>query len=220
MDTWPSYSTYDEIMKLPPSYLENDYFATILPVFSFSSHYVNANRMDSLEASIKESVPKIPPNKEKLVDDFESGRFTIFRPQSLTHNYLPDHWLHWNPEQPVIFMECFRERFLEPYVMVKRSENMPLFDDAFINYGFNKVEWIEHLRYTGYEFYILNNGFAVDIPHYSSSFAKAYRFQFFSKRYSMINLYRSFLVMLRHKPDISRQLLCLDRNISLRNYRF
>lgn len=66
-------------------------------------------------------------------------------------------------------MECFRERFLEPYVMVKRSENMPLFDDAFINYGFNKVEWIEHLRYTGYEFYILNNGFAVDIPHYSYS---------------------------------------------------
>ena len=85
MDTWPSYSTYDEIMKLPPSYLENDYFATILPVFSFSSHYVDANYMDSLETSIKESVPKIPPNKERLIDDFENGRFTIFRPQSFTH---------------------------------------------------------------------------------------------------------------------------------------
>ena len=40
----------------------------------------------------------------------------------------------------------------------------------FINYGFNKVEWIENLRYLGYEFYVLNNGFAVDIPHKSYGF--------------------------------------------------
>ena len=38
---------------------------------------------------------------------------------------------------------------MEPYVMVRRTEQMPLLNEIFINYGFNKVEWIENLRYLG-----------------------------------------------------------------------
>lgn len=49
--------------------------------------------------------------------------------------------------------------------MVRKSESMPMFDERFINYGYNKVQWLEHLRYMGYDFQILTNGFAVDIPH-------------------------------------------------------
>ena len=62
-------------------------------------------------------------------------------------------------------MKCFRQRFLEPYVMVRRTEHLPLFDERFINYGFNKVQWIENLRYLGYEYSVLSQAFAVDIPH-------------------------------------------------------
>ena len=29
----------------------------------------------------------------------------------------------------------------------------------------NKVQWIENLRYMGYEFYVLSHAYAVDIPH-------------------------------------------------------
>ena len=49
--------------------------------------------------------------------------------------------------------------------MIKRSERIPLFNELFINYGFNKVQWIENLRYMGYEFYVLSHAYAVDIPH-------------------------------------------------------
>ena len=42
---------------------------------------------------------------------------------------------------------------------------MPLFDERFINYGYNKIEWIETLRYTGYKFAVLINGFGMDVPH-------------------------------------------------------
>ena len=62
-------------------------------------------------------------------------------------------------------MKCFRQRFLEPYVMVKKTEGMPLFDERFINYGFNKIQWIEHLRYLGYNYHVLSQAYAVDIPH-------------------------------------------------------
>lgn len=45
---------------------------------------------------------------------------------------------------------------------------LQLFDETFVNYGFNKVQWIETLRYSGYEFYIVNDAFLVDMPHKSS----------------------------------------------------
>ena len=38
---------------------------------------------------------------------------------------------------------------------MKRSSSLPYFDERFINYGFNKVQWIENMRYLGYEFYVL-----------------------------------------------------------------
>ena len=49
--------------------------------------------------------------------------------------------------------------------MVRRTEALPMLNENFINYGFNKVEWIENLRYLGYEFYILSQSFAIDVPH-------------------------------------------------------
>ncbi len=49
--------------------------------------------------------------------------------------------------------------------MIKKTNEMPLFDERFINFGFNKIEWIETLRYTGYKFAVLINGFGMDVPH-------------------------------------------------------
>ena len=49
--------------------------------------------------------------------------------------------------------------------MVRKTPDLPLFDERFINYGFNKVEWIENLRYLGYEYHVLSQVYAIDIPH-------------------------------------------------------
>ena len=49
--------------------------------------------------------------------------------------------------------------------MVRKTPDLPLFDERFINYGFNKVEWIENLRYLGYESHVLSQAYAIDIPH-------------------------------------------------------
>lgn len=69
------------------------------------------------------------------------------------------------PSVPFTKVDCFRQKFLEPYVMVKKTKDLPLFDERFINYGFNKVEWIENLRYRGYEFHVLSQSYAIDMPH-------------------------------------------------------
>ena len=49
--------------------------------------------------------------------------------------------------------------------MLRYSPSTPLFDESFVNYGYNKVQLIEHLRQSGYTFYILNHAFAMDFPH-------------------------------------------------------
>ena len=38
------------------------------------------------------------------------------------------------------------------YLIVRKSEYMPLFDERFINYGYNKQQWVENLQYVGYKF--------------------------------------------------------------------
>ena len=42
---------------------------------------------------------------------------------------------------------------------------MPLFDESFLNYGYNKQQWIETLRYIGYKFGVVVQGFGMDVPH-------------------------------------------------------
>lgn len=68
------------------------------------------------------------------------------------------------------------------YVMVRKCDSMPMFDERFVNYGYNKVQWLEHLRYVGYDFEILTNGFAVDIPHKRSQYWSAFVGDLFGKK--------------------------------------
>ena len=57
---------------------------------------------------------------------------------------------------------CFYSR---RYLIVRKSDHLPLFDERFINYGYNKQQWVEHLRYIGYKFAQLVHGYGIDIPH-------------------------------------------------------
>ena len=76
----------------------------------------------------------------------------------------PD-WYRPDTTQQLMLVPCFKSFKQEPYVMVKRSSHLPLFDERFINYGKDKISWIENLRYDGYKFAVIRGAFAVDIPH-------------------------------------------------------
>ena len=78
---------------------------------------------------------------------------------------MVDGWFSFPASTRFIFKQCFNHVFQEPYLMVRRSLSLPLFDERFINYGYNKVEYFENLRQAGFSFYILNNAFAMDFPH-------------------------------------------------------
>lgn len=73
-------------------------------------------------------------------------------------------------------VKCFPNGLQEPYVMVKKDVTEIRFNPSFVNYGCNKVQFIEHLRatskfkvnilYIDHSFYLLNNAFATDISHH------------------------------------------------------
>lgn len=62
-------------------------------------------------------------------------------------------------------LDCMLNDIQEPYVFVRLTEHTPRFDERFVNYGKNKVQWITHLRLLGYQFYVLSQSFAIDVPH-------------------------------------------------------
>ena len=51
------------------------------------------------------------------------------------------------------------------YLIVRTSTFLPYFDERFINYGYNKVQWVTNLRYIGFRFYVLGTDFAIDVAH-------------------------------------------------------
>lgn len=79
--------------------------------------------------------------------------------------YVMPEWFVTSPSSSVSRIRCFMTDFMEPYLMVRLSPDLPLFDDRFVNYGYNKVEYVENLRQAGFSFFILNQAFAMDFPH-------------------------------------------------------
>ena len=79
--------------------------------------------------------------------------------------YVMPEWFVTRPESVVSRIRCFMTDFMEPYVVLKYTPELPLFDERFVNYGYNKVEFFETLRQRGFQFYIFNHIFAMDFPH-------------------------------------------------------
>lgn len=100
--------------------------------------------------------------------------------------------------------------------MLRRSRNTPIFDTRFVNYGYNKMQLIQHLRYKGYTFYVLVNSFAMDMPHRNSNFRK----QFLYKKENtdaMGQLYSSFLEELTNQYS-SRGMIPICKSNKTKNF--
>ena len=62
-------------------------------------------------------------------------------------------------------LECLRSDTQEPYVVVKRSAMLPAFNEYFVTYAYDKIQWLEHLRRLGYYYQVMVEGYSVDVPH-------------------------------------------------------
>ena len=84
-------------------------------------------------------------------------------------------WFGVSKESSVSQLDCAFTDFQEPwmceycfsgrYTILKYTPSTPLFNEEFVNYGYNKIQYFEHLRAANYRFFILNHAFMIDLAH-------------------------------------------------------
>lgn len=112
---------------------------------------------------------------------------------------------------------CIHSDKYEPYIVLEwcvsgirgrysrsSADAAPYYDERFYGYGKNKVQYMSHLRYMGYQLRVLPEGFLVHHPHPISAAKQLWRNKSKSRlRALMDNLYLQFLKELeqRYLPD-------------------
>lgn len=73
-------------------------------------------------------------------------------------------WLGSSKAKYHIRVDSRTHESYEPYVVVRRK-SLPGYDERFMGYGFNKVQWIVCLRCAGYRFTVLGRAFVTHVNH-------------------------------------------------------
>lgn len=111
--------------------------------------------------------PRVPRHYEALKRCLEAGWCETFCPNCHTHGST-DYTAWWAQRALLRRVTCFDSMRYEPYVLVERHAQLPPFDEHYFGYGKNKIQWIAHLQYAGYEFHVVKEGFVIHVPHYPS----------------------------------------------------
>lgn len=128
-----------------------------------------------------------PKSKEELIPALDDGSVTTFRKSVWPKGHLPTDFEKWrisNANYKIKWQPDF-----EPYIMVEKK-SVPLYDERFIGFGWNKVSHIMTLFAMHYEFYVAANVFIVHMPHAPS---------FDLVNFRLSSHYRRCLARLKHE---------------------
>ena len=59
---------------------------------------------------------------------------------------------------------CFDRLLQQPFVLVRHSRAVPVFDERFVGWSFNRAQQVEHLRLLGFEFRLLAHAYGELVP--------------------------------------------------------
>jgi Glycosyl-transferase for dystroglycan len=139
-----------------------------------------------------------------------------------SQSWLEEKWYYHNDDgekRNLKSLDCFHSLRYEPYVVLRWCPRLadptasssstpvaPYYDERFYGYGKNKIELISHLRFMGYQFAILPEGFIVHNPHPESAVKQTWNNRDGSTLHStMDKLYPDFLkeIQTKYQPDAS-----------------
>lgn len=63
-----------------------------------------------------------------------------------------------------VHVACFDRLLQQPFVLVRHSRAVPVFDERFVGWSFNRVQQVEHLRLLGFEFRLLAHAYGELVP--------------------------------------------------------
>lgn len=181
MDLWPSCNDsfsfshsvqlYEGLQQIDAATANLDRVAFVLPAFQFTT---KVREICKTTPNCFEQLKKdLPSNKAELLNCMHREVCQIANARLPTHvmansmsyiqRFVDLAW--WTEKQPVQRLPCIPYAIMEPYVVMQRTPHSPMYNENFINYGYNKVQFIDELEHRGYVFAVLTVGFGFDIPH-------------------------------------------------------
>jgi len=70
---------------------------------------------------------------------------------------------------------CTKSIRYEPYVVLRKCPSTPLYAEDFTGYGKNKIQLVSHLRFAGFQFYVIPFHYLIHFPHPKSLAKKKWR---------------------------------------------
>jgi hypothetical protein len=157
-----------------------------------------SNKPSSLDA-LKHNSSYLPRTMDELRRCMQAMECIVFQSNNNWEGHSSTRTHEWLDGSKLRRIECFDSMRYEPYVVVRFCPNdkkqlvAPWYDERFHGYGKNKIEYISHLRWMGYQFAVLPHGFIVHNPHVESQAKKVWEDDSKSLHAEMDRLYPRFL---------------------------
>ncbi|XP_052215378.1 xylosyl- and glucuronyltransferase LARGE2s-like isoform X2 [Dreissena polymorpha] len=145
IDFLPMYGLYEYLKTaVRMADLRNQHKALVIPAFETQRYRLT-----------------YPLSKAQLLSQLDTGELYTFRYHVWAKGHAATNYEKWkNASSPYT---AKWEMDFEPYIAV--NKNIPLFDQRFVGFGWNKVSHIMQLDADGYEFVVLPNAFIIHMPH-------------------------------------------------------
>ncbi|KAH9488917.1 LARGE xylosyl- and glucuronyltransferase 1 [Bulinus truncatus] len=175
-----------------------------LPMYGLYEYLKKATSMTEMSAHKKALVVpafetqryrlQFPKSKTELLSMLDMGTLFTFRYHVWPKGHEPTNFAKWRTATTPYTVRW--EQDFEPYVVVRRD--IPLYDQRFLGFGWNKVSHIMELDAQGYEFLVLPNAFIIHMPHAPS---------FDIAKFRSSSLYRRCLKILKgeFQRDLSKK---------------
>eukprot|EP00903_Cladosiphon_okamuranus_P017001 g15670.t1 len=165
IDIWPDANAYQALhmrYRLETEKMED---ARNAIVFSAFSRRRFCEEEDCLQYA--NDVPETILDLKPCLETNTCGRFDANNPsgQGTAYVYYWRSMLRQPNQRSLEHILCFKSHRFEPYLVVRKSALLPAFDERFVGYGKNKIQWINHLRYSGFSFYVMPVNFVIHAPH-------------------------------------------------------
>lgn len=207
IDFWPSSGLYQEILSQQQWHLNNPTFGMIVPAFQRASdgcRTMETCRFQSLRDNfMPHDLTSLLACKACIV--FQSENSLDSHSSTKTSDWLRES-LSWTEPHP---LSCFKSSRYEPYVVLPMKDS-PRYDERFVGYGKNKIEYIHHLRFSGFQFAVLPREFLIHFPHPKSTSKQSWLSNS-SKHRAIDSQFKKFIGELSRSHKAPKTKLCGGR---------
>jgi hypothetical protein len=165
--------------------------ALVIPAFELKPSKITCKPIDSAKCR-NFHVKLVPLSKNDSMAVIQPFQLDKFR---AGHSSTRSETWFGQKSNTLVPIECVMSEGYEPYLVVRYCRDTPPFQEAFAEYGDNKIQWIQHILHLGYKLFRVGADFCVHVPHDYGSWETKWR----GDRRNSDNIAKAFRKWLREK---------------------